>query len=46
MTPHLGFGLGGDHIEDNLLYLKCNATKEKEGGGEYGKVRVGGGEML
>ena len=34
MTPHLGFGLDGVHIEGTLLYLKCIGTSKKGGGEE------------
>ena len=32
VTPHLGFGLDGVHIEGNLLYLKGQWYKRKKGG--------------
>ena len=34
MTPHLGFGLDGVHIEGTLLYLECIGTRKKGGGEE------------
>ena len=49
MAPHFGFGLEGVHIEGNLLYLKCNGTREDVGeGGEVsrGRRRMRGGDAL
>ena len=50
VTPHLGFGLDGVHIEDDLFYLNCNGTREKRR--RRGRIRGGekrrwrGGEDL
>ena len=40
MTPHLGFGLDGIHINGNLLYQKCNSTRGHE---EKEEKRLKGG---